>query len=139
MKRRNVAQAVLLATGGSLFAGRSILAQEKVKKTGVKFTDGIIYSKKSAGKWKGKEGSHAPKISVKDGKVTLTTKHGMSPTHYIVRHTLVSEGVVLGEKTFAPTDKEAVSTFTLPTGFSGKLVATSFCNLHDLWITKSKV
>jgi superoxide reductase len=139
VKRRNIAQTALLVTGGSLLAGRSILAQEKVKKTGAKFTDGIIYSKKYAGKWKGKEGSHAPKFSIKDGKVTLTTKHGMSPAHYIVRHTLVSEGVILGEKTFAPTDKEAVSTFTLPEGFSGKLIATSFCNLHDLWISRSKV
>ncbi len=60
----------------------------------------------------------------------------MSEVHYIVRHTLVAEnGDVLGEKTFYPTDEQAVSSFEIPDGYS-KLYATSFCNKHDLWITE---
>jgi len=64
----------------------------------------------------------------------------MSAIHYIVRHTLVTaDGTVLGEHTFSGSDEKAVSTVTLPDGFSGKLIATSFCNLHDLWVSEMTV
>ena len=86
-----------------------------------------------------KVGSHAPQLTVAGGKVTVFTKHGMSAKHYIVRHTLVlADGTVVGAKTFAPTDAEAKSTFELPAGYSGAFYATSFCNLHDFWMTESK-
>ncbi|MDI6745061.1 MAG: desulfoferrodoxin family protein [Thermodesulfovibrionales bacterium] len=101
---------------------------------------GIIYTEKKPGKWKEKVGGHAPKVSVEGKKITIATKHPMTEKHYIVRHTLVDEhGKVIGEKTFYPTDKEAVSTYELPDGFKGGLYATSFCNLHDLWVTKIDV
>lgn len=102
-------------------------------------TSGIIYSASDEGKWKGKNGSHAPMIHVGGSNVHVMTKHGMSEKHFIVRHTLIAEdGTVLGSKTFTPTDKPN-STFTLPEGYTGKLTATSFCNLHDLWVTETTV
>ena len=104
------------------------------------FPSGIVYTEENSGKWTRKVGSHAPKVKVEGSKVTLTTRHPMSEKHYIVRHTLVSaDGTVLGSKTFYPSDKEAVSTYELPSGHGSKLYATSFCNLHDLWVTEFMV
>ncbi len=100
---------------------------------------GIIYTAKNPGKWAKKVGSHAPVITVKGNEVTVETKHGMVAAHFIVRHTLVlDEGKVLGTKTFSPTDK-AISSYTLPDGYKGDIYATSFCNLHDFWVTETEV
>lgn len=100
------------------------------------FPAGIVYTNQNPGKWAEKIESHAPKVAVKGNKVTVTTEHTMSEKHYIVRHTLVSsDGRVIGEKTFYPSDKKAVSTYELPSGHGPKVYATSFCNLHDFWVT----
>lgn len=101
---------------------------------------GIVYTNANPGKWSKKIGSHAPLISIAGSKVTVTTAHPMSQEHYIVRHTLVLEdGTVAGAKTFYPMqDTKAVSKFELPTGYKAKFYATSFCNLHDLWVTESQ-
>lgn len=102
--------------------------------------DGIVFTAESPGKWAKKVGGHLPKIEVDGGKVTLSTQHGMSSTHYIVRHTLVLEnGEMLGAKVFSPEDKKAVSSYDLPAGYKGKIYATSFCNLHDLWMNAATV
>lgn len=45
------------------------------------------------------------------------------------------DGKVVGEKVFKSSDKP-VSSFDLPAGFKGRLYVTSFCNLHDLWVTE---
>ena len=102
---------------------------------------GIIYTKSNPGKWSKKISSHAPQVSITGNKVTITTAHPMSQEHYIVRHTLVlADGTVVGAKTFyPPQDTKAVSTFELSTGYKSKFYATSFCNLHDLWMTESQV
>jgi superoxide reductase len=39
---------------------------------------------------------------------------------------------------FTPKDKP-VSAYTLPAGYAGKVCATSFCNLHDLWLSEATV
>src|SRR3989339_1046495 len=120
-----------MAGGGAAFAG------------GHADMAGIIYyTADKPGRWKGKSGGHAPVdtveppvATVEKGKITVETKHGMSEAHYIVRHVVIqSDGTVLGEKAFKPTDK-AISSFDLPVGFKGKLYITSFWNLHDLWLT----
>ncbi len=101
---------------------------------------GVIYTKKDQGRWDGKAASHVPQVTVAGIKVRLHTVHPMSEKHYIVRHTLVDEsGGVLGSKTFFPTDVQPISNFELPTGFHGKLYATSFCNKHDFWINEFTV
>ena len=83
-----------------------------------------------------KVGSHAPVVTVVGSKVTVETRHGMSEAHFIIRHTLVlADGTVVGGKPFTAKDKP-VSTYTLPPGYKGTLYATSFCNLHDFWLTK---
>jgi superoxide reductase len=47
-------------------------------------------------------------------------------------------GTVVGAKVFTPKDKP-VSAYTLPAGYAGKVCATSFCNLHDLWLSEATV
>ncbi|MEE9613924.1 MAG: desulfoferrodoxin family protein [Thermodesulfobacteriota bacterium] len=104
------------------------------------YPSGIVYTEAAQGKWEGKAGSHAPKVSVEEGKLTIKTEHPMTEPHFIVRHTLVTEaGEVIGEKTFTAGDEEAASVFELPSGVEGKLFATSFCNLHDLWLTEVSI
>ena len=95
---------------------------------------GLIYTKEQPGMWKNKAESHVPKVSIEGRKIKLTTEHGMSEAHYIVRHTLVTgEGKVIGGKTFTPAD-EPVSVYEIPEGYHGTLYATSFCNKHDFWV-----
>ena len=110
------------------------------------YPKGIVYTKQNPGKWSGKIKGHMPNVNVEGNKITITTTHGMSEEHYIVRHTLVSKcGKVLGEKTFSPSDAEAKSVFDLPDTSSKyawdttKLYATSFCNKHDLWVAEFEV
>ncbi len=99
----------------------------------------IIFTKDSPGKWAGKEGIHAPQVTVAGEKVTLFTNHPMSEGHFIVRHTLVLEdGTFVGAMTFTADDKPE-STYDLPAGYKGRICATSFCNLHDFWLTDTAV
>jgi superoxide reductase len=104
------------------------------------FPVGLIYTKEAPGRWAGREDSHVPKVTVEGRKVKVVTPHRMTETHFIVKHTLVTpEGKFFGEKTFANTDPAAESSYELPEGFKGTLWATSFCNLHDLWLTEFTV
>lgn len=97
---------------------------------------GLVYTADRPGRWAGKEGSHAPKVVVAGKEVTIRTEHPMSAEHYIVRHTLLSpDGTFIGAKTFSPADGKAESVYSLPEGAAGALYATSFCNLHDFWLT----
>jgi superoxide reductase len=132
--RREFLEGSLLAASAMVF-GASTTASASSQSF-----NGIVYTKSNPGKWSEKVGSHAPQISMAGSKATITTPHPMSEEHYIVRHTLVLEdGAVVGAKTFyPPQDTKAVSTFELPAGYKSKFYATSFCNLHDLWVTESK-
>ncbi len=67
----------------------------------------------------------------------VLTPHPMTQKHFIVKHTLVTaEGRFIGENTFENTDPAAESSYKVPEGFRGTLWATSFCNLHDRWLTE---
>ncbi|RLD89274.1 MAG: desulfoferrodoxin [Bacteroidetes bacterium] len=135
--RRHFIKTGLAATFGVAVAA-PLLGQNHKSLTKLDFP-GLIYTRENQGMWKNKAESHLPQIKIDGGKITLTTNHGMSETHYIVRHTLVdSNGKVIGTKTFYPTD-EPVSTYTLPEGYKGTLYATSFCNKHDFWVNEFKV
>ncbi len=93
----------------------------------------VVYSAENPGIWKGKAGSHAPIIS----NGTIVTEHGMSPEHYIVRHSLVTlDGEAVFGHTFAYNDKKAVSKFDASKVKAGKYLAFSFCNKHDLWVSE---
>ncbi len=130
--RRNFLKLSVLSIAG--IAGTTVMANGG--RGNDKLPQNIIYSEDEPGRWPQKAGSHLPVITVNGKKVTVKTEHGMSEVHYIVRHTLVAEnGDVIGEKTFYPTDEQAVSIFEIPDGYS-KLYATSFCNKHDLWLTE---
>jgi superoxide reductase len=130
--RRDFLKASLVAAAGVAVgsASRSIAAADR-------FPAGIIYTAENPGQWAAKVPIHAP-IVTRDGKtITVITEHPMSEIHYIVRHTLVAEdGTVIGAITFAPDDKEAVSTYELPVNAGTRVYATSFCNQHDFWLTE---
>ncbi len=122
-----IAAGMAVSGAGRVFAGSG-------------FPAGIIYTRKNPGRWAKKVGSHVPKVSVKGRQVTILTAHPMSAQHYIVRHTLVAaDGRVLGEKTFYPTDRQAMSTYKLPADAGKNFYATSFCNKHDFWLTEFSV
>jgi superoxide reductase len=134
VSRRNFVKTTI-ATG----IGMAVANTPSAQAASDNYPDGIIYSADHPGMWKRKIDSHAPSAEVKDNKVIITTDHGMTEKHYIVRHTLVTlDGNVVGENTFSPNDENAVSHFNLPIGHT-KLIATSFCNKHDLWITEFSV
>ena len=134
---------VFLKSSLAVAAGLAVGHVSPVSANPVSFPNGIVYTKQNPGKWSKKVNGHVPKVEVEGNKVTVTTTHGMTDEHYIVRHTIVSKnGNVLGEKTFCPSDSEAKSVFEL-TDVSSKYVwvpttlyATSFCNKHDLWVTE---
>ncbi len=99
----------------------------------------IIFTKDNPGKWAGKEGIHVPQVTISGSKVDVVTNHPMSDAHFIVRHTLVLEnGTFVGAATFTPADKPE-SSYELPAGYKGKIHVTSFCNLHDFWLTEVTV
>jgi superoxide reductase len=101
------------------------------------FPAGLVYTAAVPGRWAGKEGAHAPKITVEGRKVTILTPHPMSEPHFIVKHTLLTaDGRFIGEKTFTPTSPKAESSYEVPADVKGTLWAASDCNLHDLWVTE---
>lgn len=100
----------------------------------------LIFTRDNPGIWDKKVGAHVPLVSMEGNKVAVVTEHPMTEKHYIVRHTLVShDGEMLGAQVFTPDDAEARSEYTLPDGYKGKLYVTSFCNMHDFWLTEVKV
>ncbi len=137
-RRSFIRKGALLASAAMVSA--SVFAKSESEKKKSINLPGLVFTEESQGKWEGKAGSHVPIVTVNGNKVTLLTAHGMSNAHYIVRHTLVDKaGTMIGSKTFSGDDGKAESTFELPTGFSGKLYATSFCNKHDFWVKEFDV
>ncbi len=129
--RRNFIKTALTVASG-MAVGQVAMASESA----VNY-NGIIYTADNPGQWDKKVKGHAPEVTIDGKTITITTNHGMTSKHYIVRHTLVAEdGTILGSMTFSPEDKKAISTYELPEGHANKLYATSFCNKHDLWITE---
>ena len=126
--------------GSLVFAGAAVAASAVRVQAASTFPVGLIYTKEAPGRWAGKEGAHAPKVTVEGRKIKVVTSHPMTEKHFIVKHTLLTmEGKVIGEKTFANTEPAAESSYELPAGFKGTLWATSFCNLHDLWLAEFTV
>ena len=75
---------------------------------------------------------HPPKEECHEKQKRIPERVG----HYIVRHTLVTtDGKVIGAKTFYPSDKRAESSYQVEAEGGSKFYATSFCNIHDFWVT----
>lgn len=131
-RRTFLKTALFAAAGASAVSLRSAQAADEAPQL-----PGILHSAAHPGQWTEKAGSHAPVVEVAGDQATVTTPHDMALGHYIVKHTIVTEGgEVIGNRTFQPTEERAVSTYTIPAAHKGKkLLATSFCNLHDMWIT----
>lgn len=133
--RRDFLKGTLAALGGAAV----VHVVPAIADGGCPLPAGIVYTRENPGQWASKVDGHVPQVSVSGDQVTITTDHSMSEAHFIVRHTIVAEnGDVLGATVFRPTDKDAVSTYTIKPGM-GKLYATSFCNKHDLWVAEFSV
>ncbi len=139
--RRNFIKAAL-AVGATSTIPACMTTESKTavkSTTDQQFPKGIIYTKENPGKWAKKVGGHLPEVKIDGDEVTVTTHHGMSTKHYIVRHTIVnSNGDVLADNTFSPSDDEPISVFKISEK-NTKLFATSFCNKHDFWLTSFDV
>jgi superoxide reductase len=123
------------ATAAAAFLGSPAQASEEPSLP----SKNLIFSKENAGMWEKKKGSHIPDIEISAGKVKVTTNHGQSSVHYIVRHTLLlADGTVIGATTFTP-ENEPTSEYDLPAGYKGRIFATSFCNKHDFWLAETIV
>lgn len=143
--RRDFLKATLAVSATSALTACNLTPEKKdgsemtAMDSGASFPKGVIYTKENPGKWAKKVGGHLPEVKVEGNKVTVTTNHGMSKKHFIVRHTIVTkEGDVLAENTFSPLDDEPISVFELSVK-DAELYATSFCNKHDFWLTTFKV
>lgn len=133
-KRRDFLKTSLVASAGLVAA--TVLPASAAEDSKVNI---FAYTQEHQGRWEGKSGSHAPIITIEGNKITMETKHGMSEAHYIVKHSLRDgNGNVLGEQVFFPQDKKAISTYVVE-GKHSELYALSFCNIHDLWVTKFSV
>jgi superoxide reductase len=127
------------AAAATAAAAGSAVSAFAAEEAGLPLPPGIIYTEAQQGRWQGKAGSHAPKIQIEAGKVSIFTVHPMTAQHFIVRHTLVlADGTVVGDKTFTSDDKPE-SSYELPKDYKGKIYAASFCNLHDLWVRETVV
>lgn len=135
MERRDFLKKTLLFVGTA-----AVVRPSRAFASPDTFPTGVVYTRDNPGRWAGKEGGHVPKVDVAGNMVKVLTPHPMSEKHFIVRHTLVSAaGEVLGQKNFAGSDPKAESSYELPSGAKGTFYATSFCNLHDFWLTEFTV
>ncbi len=92
------------------------------------------------GKWKGKEGSHIPQVTMHEGEgaITLFTKHPMSKSHWITAHYLKDQnGDIIGFQLYEGTDAEARHRFEIPKGTT-RITAYSHCNKHGDWKAEDK-
>ncbi len=100
-----------------------------------KFEAAGVMTMEHPGKWKGKEGSHIPQVTMHkgEGAITLFTKHPMSPKHWITAHYLKDQdGKLIGFQLYEGTDKEARHRFMIPKGTT-RITAYSHCNKHGDW------
>ena len=140
-------RALLMAGGGAaalLTAGGPAVAAGADMRTNLRALAGkIFYTADRPGRWKGKEGGHSPLIKVdkKGGDVLVraATKHGMSGSHYIIKHILLDgEHNYVNEQIFDKAFDNPRSRFEL-NGYTGRLFIVSMCNLHDNWINWADV
>jgi superoxide reductase len=126
MQRRNIAKSVL---AGAAFAVLPVVAKADSDPNA-----NVVFTQEDPGHWGGVESLHVPDVTVSGSTMTVKTPHPMSEPHYIVSHSVVlADGKFLDRKTFTYKD-EPVSTHTLPAGYSGPVMITSTCNLHDFWV-----
>ena len=83
---------------------------------------------------------HTPKITVKDGKVTVRvgevgSEHPMLPEHAIAWVCLITTGG--SQRKLLNPDGKSEATFLLDKG-ERVVKAFAYCNLHGLWVTECK-
>jgi desulfoferrodoxin (superoxide reductase-like protein) len=97
-----------------------------------------IHTINHQGKWKGKDASHLPQVTLHEGEgeITLFTEHPMKKNHWITSHYLRNQdGKLIGFQFYEETDPEARHRFEIPKGTT-KITAFSHCNKHGVWKAK---
>jgi len=126
MQRRNIAKTV--------FAGAALAVLPVTARAAEDTNANVVFTKENPGHWAGVEALHIPVVTVSGSAMTVKTPHPMSEPHFIVSHTVVlADGKFLDRKTFTYKD-QPVSTHVLPSGYTGPVIITSTCNLHDFWV-----
>lgn len=135
MQRREFLQAGALAAGAVLLTPTRARAFELNDLAG-----GLFYTAESPGRWAGKQGGHAPNLSVRDGDdgriLQVVTGHEMRAfEHYIIKHVVLNDQFrFVTENLFDPTTGKApVSEFHIG-NYRGRLHVLSVCNIHDTWM-----
>jgi len=120
--------------------GAAVLSGDAFAQGASKFPAGLIYTKDAPGRWAGREGSHAPKVTM-DGTVLKINQrpHDVREALHRQTHAPYAGRQVFGRKDFRPDGQRPDQSYTLPDGFKGTVWAASFCNIHDLWVTEFKI
>ena len=64
--------------GSLVFAGGAIVGSALPVQATSAFPSGLIYTKETPGRWAGKEGAHAPKVTVEGRNVKVVGSCGIS-------------------------------------------------------------
>jgi superoxide reductase len=129
LNRRGLAKAAFLGVAAAATLPAAARAQAASDNSNVVFTES------DPGHWAKGKAVHLPVVTVTGSAISVKTPHPMTEAHFIVSHTVVlAGGKYLGRKTFTAAD-QPVSEYTLPADYKGKIIVTSTCNLHDLWLT----
>ena len=139
MERRNFIRLSVLGAG-ALGATPHVLAQPTAVES-LATLKNIYFTQQSPGRWKGKEATHLPVITVTtEGAkchVNVVTPHEMKGLeHYIVKHVLLDKNYeLLAEHIFNPLEDKIAASVFLINNYQGTLYALSMCNKHDLWLS----
>ena len=139
MERRNFIRLSVMGAG-ALGAAQHVLAQPTAAES-LATLKNIYFTQQSPGRWKGKEATHLPVITVTpegaNCHVNVVTPHEMKGLeHYIVKHVLLDKNYeVLAEHIFNPLEDKIASSVFLINNYQGTLYALSMCNKHDLWLS----
>ncbi|TSA39205.1 MAG: hypothetical protein D4R63_09705 [Methylococcaceae bacterium] len=139
MERRNFIRLSVMGAG-ALGVAQHVLAQPTAAES-LATLKNIYFTQQSPGRWKGKEATHLPVITVTpegaNCHVNVVTPHEMKGLeHYIVKHVLLDKNYeVLAEHIFNPLEDKIASSVFLINNYQGTLYALSMCNKHDLWLS----
>jgi superoxide reductase len=125
--------------GSLAFAGAAVVGSAVPVQAGSTFPIGLVYTKEAPGRWAGKEGGHAAKVTVEGRTVKVVTSHPMTEKHFIVKHTLITPEQGHRRENLCQYRSSRRVFLRAAPRFKGNLWATSFCNLHDLWLTEFTV
>jgi len=124
----------------AVIAAVALAGERRRSQTAGKFPPGLVYTKDAPGRWAGREGTHVPKAFAGREEPQGPEPHGMSEKHYVKHTVLTTEGKLIGERTFAPTDHDRRILVSAARRVQGDASGSrASANIHDLWLTEFTV